>query len=429
VTRTHGTLVVALFALYPLWWLAGAQAFVWLVVAAALVPVLVRERRSLVVPPGFGLWLLFLGWVLVSAVTLTEAYRLEAAVYRGAFYLAAAVLMVFLCSVPRAALPTRRLALAMVALWASAITLGTLALVLPAETGVVSPVEALLPGGITANPFVDAMVHPRLSVLDTTAGVLRRPTPLAPYTNSWGAMVAMLTPLALYGRGHLRTRVARTALDLGLVVSLLPIVESINRGLWISLGAGVAWVIVRRAARGDVRAVVGSAAALAAVAVAVLATPLGKLIALRIDRPNTATRATLYEASLRAAADSPLLGHGAPVSSGGLYEGNGISVGTHGQFWTVLVSQGWPGAVLFTAFLVAMVVVTRRVTGPALWLQATLVVALVQIAFYDLLPAGLGIYAAALALCLRELVPEPVPTGPPTVVPPPRTVSLEGIPR
>jgi polysaccharide biosynthesis protein PslJ len=404
VSRVHGALVVALFGFYPLWWLAGAQAFVWVVVAAALVPALVRARRSLVVPPGFGLWLLFLGWVLVSAVTLTEAYRLAAAAYRGVLYLAAAVLMVFLCSVPRRVLPTRTLALSLVALWASAVVLGALALVAPVEAGLTSPVEALLPAGATANPFVAALVHPHLSVLDLTVGVIPRPTPLAPYTNSWGSMVAMLTPLALYGRHHLRTRGARTALDVAMVVSLLPIVISINRGLWISLAVGIVWVVARRAARGDVRAVVAGAATAAAIAVAVVATPLGTLVTKRIDRPNVATRETLYDASFRAVADSPLLGHGAPVSSSGLYQGNGISVGTHGQFWTVLVSQGWPGAVLFTAFLVAMVVVTRRVTGPAMWAQATLVVALVQIGFYDLLPASLGIYAAALALCLRELV-------------------------
>jgi len=162
-------------------------------------------------------------------------------------------------------------------------------------------------------------------------------------------------------------------------------------------------VTLRLIGRGRVNALWVLCGVVAVVAVALLATPLGQVINARMHASNTSTRQTLYQSSLAIVHQSPVLGYGSPVSSAGIYNSNDASVGTHGQFWTVLVSQGYPGAVLFVGFLVLMILLTWRVSDHGLWLHAVLIVALVQLPFYDPLPVGFCLTFACIALCLRDV--------------------------
>src|SRR4051812_2621993 len=97
--------------------------------------------------------------------------------------------------------------------------------------------------------------------------------------------------------------------------------------------------------------------------------------------------------------------HGGPVP----IEGN-LSPGTHGQLWTIVVSQGLPGLLFFTGWLVwAWWRAKRRLPaghpGDAVlrfWCEVTIFIALVQMPYYDLLPWGLAIAMVAAALAWRE---------------------------
>jgi hypothetical protein len=89
---------------YPLWWALGAGYFVWpLLTFPLLVSLLMRGRIRL--PPAFGLWLLFVGWMLVSATQLEQMSF--AYVWRALMYLSATVLFVYLYNSDRHELPTR----------------------------------------------------------------------------------------------------------------------------------------------------------------------------------------------------------------------------------------------------------------------------------------------------------------------------------
>ncbi len=391
--------LLALLTAYPLWWLIGINAFLWVLVAVPALLWLFDRRGSLVAPRGFGLWLLFLAWVALSALRLSEVDRIAAAFYRGTCYAAAAVLLLLVVNLPARQLSTRSLVHALTWLWGWAVGLAVVALIIP-EWSITSPVERLLPERVAQIPFVHTLVHPALATLDPLLGT-PRPKPLFSYTNNWGSAVALLTPIAIYATVTARTARGRVLLATGLLVSLVPIVASVNRGLWIGVAAGVLYVLARLILRGRFLALLVLTALLAVVSLALALTPLGNLVAERLDAPNTSTRASLYLASVDAAQRSPALGYGAPISSEGLANSNNVSIGTHGQFWTVLVSQGYPGVALFVGFLTLMAWRTRGVADQALWLHAVLVVLLVQLPFYDPLPAGLIIAFLAIALCLR----------------------------
>ncbi len=391
--------LLAVLWAYPLWWLLGVNALMWTFAAVPACLFLLNRRHAIRAPRGFGLWLLFLGWVVVSATRVPDVERAAAALYRGASYATAAILLLLVVNATHRQLPTRTLVNGMTALWACSIGLAVVALVNP-RWSVTSPMELLLPGGVSNIPFVKAMVHPVLATIDPLLGTAR-PRPLFPYTNNWGSAVALLTPVAVYALVTARTLAGRLVLGAALVVSLVPIIASLNRGLWISLAAGALYVVGRLALRRRVAALGIAVTLVAAIAFALTATPLGDLVTQRLENPNTSTRQTLYAASVEAAANSPVVGHGAPVSSEGLADSNEVSIGTHGQLWTVLVSQGYPGAALFVGFLLVIAWRTRHVSDQLLWLHAVVVVLLVQLPYYDPLPAGLVIAFLCAALCLR----------------------------
>jgi hypothetical protein len=155
-----------------------------------------------------------------------------------------------------------------------------------------------------------------------------------------------------------------------------------------------------------------SGAALSALGLYLAVPQIHRVVTARFDYANTSTRETLYEASFRLASSSPLFGYGSPQSSAGLADSNDVSIGTHGQLWTILVSQGYVGAALFIAAVAVIWWRARPRHGgsPDVWLHAVGPVLLVQIAFYEVLPVPLTVALAALAVCgvnRRRLAPPP----------------------
>jgi O-antigen ligase len=135
-------------------------------------------------------------------------------------------------------------------------------------------------------------------------------------------------------------------------------------------------------------------------------TPLGEIVMTRLQNGyGDAHRAELYSESLTLVRSSPVLGYGAPV----LIEGN-LSAGTHGQLWTILVSQGVPGLLAFTGWLLWALWRSSRRLPPGhpgdpvvrFWCEVTIFVALIQMPYYDLLPWGLSIAMVAAAVAWRE---------------------------
>src|SRR4029079_18587451 len=203
-----------------------------------------------------------------------------------------------------------------------------------------------------------------------------------------------------------RSRIARDALVVTALISIFPLVFSLNRGAWLSATAGVLYATVRLA-RGRNGQLLRVAAVVSLLVGAVLfVTPLGEIVVTRLQNGyGDAHRAELYAESIGLVRASPLFGYGAPV----LIEGN-LSAGTHGQLWTIVVSQGVPGLLFFTGWLVWAWWRAKRRLPPGhpgdrvlrFWCEVTIFIALVQMPYYDLLPWGLAIAMVAAALAWRE---------------------------
>jgi O-antigen ligase len=395
--------VLALFVLFPLWWVLGLSAVIWIVLAVPMLVWLLLRGPAVRIPKGFGLWIAFLFWMLLSATQLDEARRWYAFSFRALLYLSMTVMFLYVYNLPRTALPARKLVLALTVFWAAVICFGFAALALPA-TRFTTPLALLLPASITSSSFVQDLFGARLAQVQTFIGYdLPRPAAPFTYTNEWGGAVGLLTPMALAGLGLLRSYLLRNLVRLLLVASLVPIVVSSNRGLWVGLGVGLIYAAVRVALRGNAGALLAILGFLAVIAAAVTLTPLERYVSDRLANPHSnERRESLGEQAIQGTLEAPFLGHGGPRES--QETPNAPEIGTHGQVYLVAFSQGIPGLVFFLGWwLWALWQTARGATGPPLWAHVVLLIGMLEFLYYDMMPTQLHLMMVVAALAWREL--------------------------
>ena len=284
-----------------------------------------------------------------------------------------------------------------------------------------SAFEMLLPGGLRSNGFVQSLVHVQVADLQSVLGSTgARPKAPFAYTNTWGSVMAL--SLVFVGawlagkRGRSRTRGDLVAV-LVLMAAVPPILYSLNRGLWGSLALGAFGLAVLAASKGRPALLGGFLATGALVAAVVLATPLGSLVTDRLDNQHSNSRRgellTLTTESVTQG--SPVLGFGSTRDVQGSFASiTGAStpdcpacgvppLGTQGQLWTVLFSQGWPGLVFFGSFVVLALVRSAR-CRTVNETVCTFVGAffLLQLPIYDTLGLPMVILMLAIGLVARE---------------------------
>lgn len=400
---------VALFVGYPFWWIIGLSqvAFIF-----AAIPMLVQlaGRKVIRVPRGFGVWACFLAWMLMSASMLEFRFeRFVAFGYRAALYLSATIFFLWIYNMPTKMLPFDRILRLMLAFWFCALGGGYLGVLL-GDIQVTSITEAFLPGALKSSDFVVSLVRPKFAQVQVFLGFdLNRPAAPFLFTNQWGANTALLTPIALAAWSRMRGIKGRLLMPLAVAALTVPAIVSVNRGLWLSLFLAGVYVTFRRAQAGQRKKALQILVAFVVVAGMVLLTPLYGLVQGRAESDHAnGSRSALYIAVLDSVDESPFFGFGAPKSNE--ENPNLPAVGTHGHFWTVLFSQGIPGAALYVGFLGMMAVRTARdLTPERLWLHVTFGMLLVQMWFYNMLPAPLHIGFIVLAALLRpdRSPPEP----------------------
>ena len=395
--------VLALFALFPLWWVLGLAALIWMLLAVPMLVWLLLRGSSVRIPKGFGLWLAFLFWMLLSGTQLDEARRWYAFSYRALLYLSMTVMFVYVYNLPRAQLPARKVVLALTFFWAAVICYGFIALAVP-DARFTTPATLLLPEDIATNPFVQELFAAKLAQVQNFIGY-ELPRPAAPftYTNEWGGAVGLLTPMALASLGMIRSYLARNVIRLLLVASVVPIVISSNRGLWVGLSAGLIYAAVRVALRGNARALFAILGFLALIAAVVTLTPLERYVSDRLAAQHSnERRGSLAQQSIRGTLEAPLLGHGGPRES--QETPNAPEIGTHGHVYLVAFSQGIPGLAFFLGWwLWALLRTSRGATGPPLWAHVMLVVGVLEFFYYDMMPTQLHLMMVVAALAWREL--------------------------
>ncbi len=386
--------------LFPLWWALGLGAFIWPLFALPLALRMLVRRRRIEVPIGFGAWLLYLGFVVLSFTQLDHSGALPFAyLWRLANFGSCTIFMLAICEADEEEIPTDWVVRLLAWLWIVTLVGGWLGVLVP-DGGLPSLSEKALPAGIAGNEFVQELVRPQFAQVQEVLGYpLGRPKAPYIYTNDWGSAYALLLPFFFLAWLQAADARRRSWGYLLLTASLVPVFISLNRGLWLSLGVA----LVYAASRSGELARMARKALFTLVTIGMLLivfTPVGAVVEGRAENDHSsAGRSLLYSEAFRITLERPILGYGGPQP----YEGNKIipMVGTQGMFWTVLVSTGYVGlAVLLTAWI-RWIWETRAGPPVTFWCHVVLIIGLVQIFVYDMVPVSLHIVFIAAALGFR----------------------------
>jgi len=397
---------------FPLWWALGFGEIAWIPLAMIMVGYMVA-RGGIEAPRGFGIWLLFLVWVLLSVIGIDTGGRLIGFVYRLLLYLVVTVVFLYVYNARESItheLVARNFSLLL--LW---VVFGGFAGIIFPLFSFRTPLGLVVPHPLQSNELVREMIVRRLTQYNPESWVQVSPRPSAPflYTNGWGNVYSMILPVVVgYFVGTRRHRL-RICLVVLVALSLVPAAVSLNRGMFLGLGVAVSYISVALLFRGRAKAMFALLLSTCLVLGVAFAFDVQTLLESRLaSGSSTQDRANLYRETFERTMESPIFGFGAPRPS----ETPGApSVGTQGHVWSVMFSQGLPGVALFLGWLSWSFVATIRNRGPGLlMLSAVLLVILVECFYYGVLPDGLILSMTAAALLLR--VRRPGDVAPPQLV-------------
>lgn len=392
------------FAGYGVGWLLGLGDMIWLVAAGVLLALLVRTR-DVRLPPGFGIWLMFLCWMLASVITIDTTGRAIGFAYRAALYVAATVIAVYAYNAVKSV--QVRYVAGMMVLFLLVMTLfGFWALAFPLLT-VRTPMALVLPEALQSNELVRDMAIRRLTQFNPDSWEQTVPRPSAPflYANTWGNVYPLVVPLAtMYAWQWRRTWRGMGAATV-VLLSLVPAFMTLNRGLFVGLGVFVVYAVLHRLRSGRFGAAGGLASLGLVIAAGTAMSPVGALLSERLESgSSTDNRQELYWSTIREVLDSPLLGFGAPRPAEYPWL---PSLGTQGQLWTILFSHGVIATLLFISWFVFAAFVSWRRTGIVSAVLGGLTAAtLVQTVFYGMMTGlNLSLLFSVLAFRPKWIIP------------------------
>jgi hypothetical protein len=415
----------ALLVLYPLWWLLGLGTFIFPILAVPMGLYLLRHR-PIKVPPGFGIWLLFLVWFCASVIMLrvnpsgthgdSGILRMGVVAMRFTLYLAVTVILLYAGNLTERQLPRVALVRWLAVIFVFTVGGGVLGMLWP-SFGFTSPVEMVMPHSIRVNDYVQSLVHPNSAQVQAVLGD-PAPRPAAPfgYTNVWGenlsiALVWFVIGWWVYGTG-LR-RIATIAL---VGIAMAPAIYSLNRGMWIGVALTVVFLAVRLALRGRLWVVGGLAMGLTVAALVFMLSPLQTIFSERLSHGHSnRIREFTTEKVVEVSARSPFIGLGNTRDAAGsartitagksadCQQCGNPTLGMNGHIWMVLISQGYVGALLYMLFFVYGVLrYWRDATPIGLGGITILILSLVYNFYYDLSVTSLAFFMLAYALLWRN---------------------------
>lgn len=429
--------LVALLALYPLWWALGLAVLIFPIMAVPMAYSLFRMHRRgtrLRLPPGFILWLIFLATVVIGVGALGSdpigvvdgqaGDRILGVAFRLIEYVSLTVLLIYAGNLPVTGRMSQRRLVGLLA-WLFVVTVvGGLVGTFAGHFAFTSPVELLLPHGVRAKGFVQSLVHPYAAqIMDLGSGG-PKPRPAAPwgYTNTWGNNFCLLVVWFAVSVWSFPTRpLTKVLAAAALIAAIIPVVHSLNRGLWIGLGFAVAYVAVRQALRGRLGALIFAGVAVTALGLALVLSPLGDVVNRRLENgKSNGVRLFLTERAISGFRQSPVVGYGstrntmggrqsiAVGESRGCERCGNFTVGGNGQLWQLLFAHGGVGTVSYLGFLgLGLWRFRRDTTAIGIAASAAIAGTFVSMFWYNALVTPLAFTFLAYALLWRNSLARP----------------------
>lgn len=408
----------------PLWWLLGLWQIMFFLMAGVMLMYLIRQR-SIAMPRAFWIWLLWLAWLLTGLFVMQvhapgtadriSAERYLVFAYRYGWYLAATIVALYIVNT-RNSISTKRIVEAVSWFFVVLVAGGLLGLLAP-NLSFDSLLQSALPRSLANFSLVNELTHVQSAQMHSVLGT-PQPRPSAPfiYTNGWGFATAIALPLfvvAWWSRG----RLWRVAMTFVLILALVPIILSLNRGTWIAILSGVLLAIVHSVAHGRIKALIfGAVGALLAICL-VLFSPLGDMVSARIANGHSDEgRENLSTAAIQSTIEgSPVVGFGTTRDVAGNFSSiaRGASeacpncspppVGTHGQLWLTTFGAGFIGAALYVGFILTQFIGGFRLRSPyAIAALCSISTLLVTLPIYNAVGVPLFIGFIAVGVIARE---------------------------
>ncbi|WP_426565836.1 O-antigen ligase family protein [Angustibacter sp. McL0619] len=422
-----------MIAAFPIWWAIGLGPVVFPLLAVPLAWQLAK-LRPLRLPPGWIIWVCFLGWVLLSGTMLgmhppdtlagSPTARLLPFTSRYLSYLSATVVLLYVYNAPDRLLSIARTVSVQALLFVEVIGLGVLGVLFPRFT-FTAPLAHIVPAGMSGQNYLVQRTQLSFAQLQSVLGY-PAPRPAAPfaYTNAWGEISSLLAVWFIVWGWSRRERWGKPVTLAVLLVAAVPTVYSLNRGMWAGVAVALVYIGLRRALHGHLLQALIGAVAVALVALGVLASPLGATIQERFAHPHSnEARASVSAAAIKGAMTSPVLGYGSTRdvvgsnqsitvgrSASCLKCGN-AAIGGAGHLWLLIFSQGFVGAGLYVLFFLRCLWVSRRSRAMvALAGSTVMIMGLLYMFVYGHVGMPLLLYMTAAALMARaSQSPPPVP--------------------
>ncbi|MBL8929996.1 MAG: O-antigen ligase family protein [Kineosporiaceae bacterium] len=397
-----------LFVLYPVWWLLGITPVI-LPLLGAVCLFLMALRGSIRLPPLWWLWTGFVIWMTASAVMVDTPGRMIGFAQRLGAVIGATLLVVYVYNA-RERLPRRRALAAMATFGIWLVIGGYLGMLLPYER-ITTPAMMLTPPTLASNEYVVELLSPRFAEVQHPYGATSdfvRPSAPFPYTNAWGHTFVLLLPvvLALAVRS---TRRVRLLLTVGVILAVPPALATLNRGIFVGIGVGAAYLTLRYLRRISLVRILQIALALAVLGVGVFASgALDRVTERTSTSSTTQDRASLYQEAFHRTLESPWLGWGAPRPSATLE----VSVGTQGHFWYLMFSHGFVGLALYVGTVWGLGLITARYTRRLVDHESMLMHTVIVLIGVTLLFYGVDGLHLVIALSCAALVVRPELNGP-----------------
>jgi hypothetical protein len=223
----------------------------------------------------------------------------------------------------------------------------------------------------------------------------------------------MLAPCAICAMLQAESRGWKLLLRLAMVASIVPVIFSLNRGLWLSLGLALMYAMFRFWLRGDFQQALKVILAFAVVGAVLVVSPLGDLATSRFSHKTGDTgRVERDLGAQEKIADSPILGFGAPLGAVQSPTHKQSNLGTESEIFLLVFSHGVPGLALFLIWIFYTLFRSGRWRSPwCFWAHVTILVACIQLPYYDI-TERIPLVMVAAAIAYREIArnPEPEPS-------------------